>query len=322
MTWKAKAQPTKGEVAIAYSLLPPSVSWKIGVILTDGHIQYRGAKHPNATGEGTHPGVEVWTDIPADQYGATPMAEDLGTTSEAERKLVLDAAEAQGYPRDEVSAAIQIESAWKPHNWYHGVAPEKAAGGLIGFMPFVLKALGWTKGAVAFRAQSSAEQAPWVGAYFAQVKGQWKHPGDTYVALAASSYVGKPDDRAVYKAGTPSYDLNKVWDTDKDGIITVGNLREVLLRFMKKGGGSTPLPKVPEEEEEDGQLLPSRYYLVLSALPSPASVGDTSLGEVRPASCTPVRLIQAFLAMRGLYLGKIDGNHGPLTETAIRKFLP
>jgi hypothetical protein len=117
-------------------------------------------------------------------------------------------------------------------------------------MPFVLKALGWAGTAVEFRAQSSAQQAPWVGKYFAQVKGQWKYPGDTYVAVAAGGYVGKPDGTAVYKAGTPAYDSNKVWDTDKDGVITVGDLRLVLLSRMKG---------IPATQDPKG--LPAGYCL-------------------------------------------------------------
>lgn len=305
MTWKAKAQPTATEVATAKSLLPPNPLWHLGIIKEEGHIQYRGAMHPNASGTGTHPGVEVWTDL------ASPPAEDLGTTSPEERELVLAAAEAQGYPRDEVYSTIQIESAWKPHNWYHGVAPEKAAGGLIGFMPFVLKALGWTGTAVEFRAQSSGEQAPWVGKYFAQVKGQWKYPGDTYVAVAAGGYVGKPDGTPVYKAGTPSYDLNKVWDTDKDGVITVGDLRRVLLTRMKK------VPDSPKDQPAEEPASSQVYWLELSLLQSRSSIASIRRGDI---DSPVVRLVQVVLQYRGLYKGKLDGDFGPLTAQALKDF--
>ena len=311
MTWKAKASPTPAEVAYAKSLLPPNPAWAIGVIETQGHIQFRGAMHPNASGEGTHPGVEVWTDVAADQYGSTPMVEDLGTTSPAERELVLAAAEAQGYPREEVYSTIQIESGWKPHNWYHGTTPDKAAGGLIGFMPFVLKALGWTGTPEEFRAQSSGQQAPWVGKYFAQVKGRWKHPGDTYVAVAAASFVGRPSYTPVYKAGTKAYDWNKVWDTDKDGVITVGDLRQVLLSRMKGIPADTPGPKA------EGPAVSSPvYYLSLSREPffAVASLREGSKGQW-------VANLQASLRGKGLYTGAIDGIFGPLTHRAIKDFL-
>lgn len=310
MTWKPKTQPTSAEVAKAKSLLPPNPAWKIGVIVEEGVIQYRGAMHPNASGEGTHPGVEVWTNV-----GAEPVKEDLGTSSPEEIELVLQAAEAQGYPRDEVYSVVQIESAWKPHNYYHSpkVPPEKAAGGLIGFMPFVLKALGWTGTAIEFRAQTTAQQAPWVGKYFAQVKNQWRYPGDTYVAVAAGGYVGRPDSTPVYKSGTQAYDLNKVWDTDKDGVITVGDLRKVLLTRMKKapaGGTANALPK--------DQAEPERFFLDLSPVLSSRSVCGIKRGDKNSSA---VRAVQIGLKDEGLYKGKIDGAYGPLTSAAIKEFL-
>ena len=311
--WKAKAHPTAGEVAHAIALLPPVGTWKLGLIHQVEHIQYRGAMHLNASDSGTHPGVEVWTDIPEDQYGATPMAEDLGTTTPAERELVLAAAEAQGYPRDEVDAAVMVESGWKPHNWYHGVAPEKAAGGLIGFMPFVLKNLGWKKGGIAFRAQSSGEQAPWVGKYFAQVKGQWRYPGDTYVALAAGGYVGKADSFVVYKKGTPAYDLNRGWDTNKDGQITVGDLRAFAVSHMK--GYSAPKPSPKAEVGGSSSVV---YFLDLSASLSTASVASLVPGEKVSSA---VKVVQNHLQNQGYYTGKIDGLLGPKTLGAIQRYL-
>lgn len=307
MTWVPKQSVTSGEVAHAKSLLPPNPAWRIGVIEEQGVIQYRGAMHPNASGEGSHPGVEVWT-----EKEAKPVTEDLGTTSPDERELVLAAAEAQGYPREEVYSTIQIESAWKPHNWYHGAAPEKAAGGLIGFMPFVLKALGWTGTPQEFRAQSSGEQAPWVGKYFAQVKGQWKYPGDTYVAVAAGGFVGRPDGTPVYVKGTKAYDWNKVWDTDKDGVITVGDLRRVLLTRMKGIPADLPVPKEPGAEPSSPV-----YYLSVSAQPS-----RSDLATIRYNSRNNhwLVLVQSTLKGKGLYKGSLDGDFGPLTAQALKEF--
>lgn len=57
--WHPKKHPTSAEVAHAQSLL--GAKWRKGVIETHGSVQYRGALHPNASGTGTHKGVEVWT---------------------------------------------------------------------------------------------------------------------------------------------------------------------------------------------------------------------------------------------------------------------
>lgn len=65
MTWRPKQQSevTSGEAAHAKLLLALTV-WKLGVIEEAAGVQYRGAMHPNASGDGVHRGVEVWTDAP------------------------------------------------------------------------------------------------------------------------------------------------------------------------------------------------------------------------------------------------------------------
>lgn len=342
MAWRPKKQSlvTAAEVAMAKSLLPPNPAWKIGVIQTNGHIQFRGAMHPDSDGSGTHPGVEVWTDIAADQHGAVPMAEDLGTSTVDEIETVLAAVEAvSNYPRDEVYSTIMIESGWKPHNYFHHpkVKPENAASGLIGFMPSTLAVLGWTGPSVpgrmvtvngklvpspdmtVFRQLSTAEQAEWVARYFDMAR-PWGVPGDTYLATAAGGAVGRPDSYVVYKAGTPEYDLNKVWDIDKDGDITAGELRQILLKRMKKApeGGEviTPSPKDPAPGGSPSPDSPS-YYLVLSTSPAGA-LGSTHEGLFNSQL---VRLLQSLLKAQGLYLGNVDGDHGPLTEAAIKRYM-
>lgn len=329
MAWRLKKQSlvTAAEVAMAKSLLPPNPEWKIGVIQTNGHIQFRGAMHPDADMSGNHPGVEVWTDIVGDQHGAIPMAEDFGTSTPDEIETVLAAVEAtgKGYPRDEVYSVIMIESGWKPHNYFHSpkVKPENAAGGLIGFMPFVLKSLGWTGTAIEFRAQSTAEQAPWVAEYFARTGG-WKYPGDTYVATAAAGYVGRAPDVVVYTDNpnkeNDAWDLNKVWDIDKDKRITVGELRQVLLTRMKKapsGGTVIDDPKEPGAGRPGGGSLVPVYYLGLSLSPV-GGLGNTHEGRFNSEI---VRVLQSLLKAKGFYTGRVDGDHGPLTEAAIRKYM-
>lgn len=329
MTWKPKIQAkvTQSEVAHAVGLLPPNTAWHLGIIEEFAHIQYRGAMHPNSSGAGEHPGVEVWTDIPADQVGGI-MAEDLGTSSLDEIETVLQAVEAtgKGFPRDEVYSVIMIESGWKPHNYYHSplVPKEKAAGGLIGFMPFVLKNLGWTGTAEEFRAQSTAEQAPWVAKYFAQ-SAPWRYPGDTYVATAAGGYTGKPDDVVVYKdnpnKNNDAWDLNKVWDINKDHQITVGELRQVLLTRMKKaptgGVAIEPSPKAPGDSPGGGLPVPV-YFLAVSSSPSVKDVFSIHEGM---RNSELVRMVQASLKDKGIYKGRLDGDYGPLTEAAVKRLL-
>lgn len=328
MVWKPKQQAlvTKEEVAHAVALLQ-SGSWHLGVLEETDTLQYRGAMHPNYGKPGEHPGVEVWTNVVADQVGAKPMAEDFGTSSPDEIETVLAAVEAtgKGHPRDEVYSTIMIESGWKPHNYYHSklVKPENAAGGLIGFMPFTLKNLGWKGTATEFRALSTAEQAPWVAKYFAGLPA-WKYPGDTYVATAAGGYVGRSGATTVYKNDpnkqNDAWDLNKVWDINKDEVITVEELRQVLLTRMKKaptGGAVIPpkVPTVPAPSPEPGSAGSLSEFLeqLFSALESDADQGRYPIFG-RDADS----VVRAFQKSRQI---SIDGDVGRETVGAIRKEL-
>lgn len=321
MAWKPKAQAlvTQAEVFRAKELLPPNPLWGVGVIVEDGHIQYRGAYHPNSSGSGTHPGVEVWTDIVSDQHGAKPMAENLGSSTLDEIETVLSAVEAvSNFPRDEVYSTVMIESGWKPHNYYHSpkVPADKAAGGLIGFMPFTLKSLGWTGTATEFRKLTTAEQAPWVAEYFKRSK-PWRFPGDTYVATAAGGYTGRPNDVIVYKNDpnktADAWDLNKVWDINKDEQITVGELRQVLLTRMKKAptGGVAIMPD-PKDELTPPQLS-REEWLSLLGLRLLDDADDRNYAKLPPKTLTVIR---AYQKAHGLV---VDGIPGPKTLASLLK---
>lgn len=162
----------------------------------------------------------------------------------AEKEIVLAEGERRGWPRQELDACIAIESGWNPHAYNR----QSNAGGLIGFMPQVLKRLGWTGTPEAFRAQSIAEQAPWVGKYFDQdlMRARpWKVPGDTYMALAAPAYTGAPDATIVYPRGSKAWEWNQGW-VGPDGEITAGSIRAVCLRKMRRLAGGGPVPAAPK----------------------------------------------------------------------------
>lgn len=156
--------------------------------------------------------------------------------TEAERSIVLAEGTRRGWPAEELDAAIAIESGWNP-SAHH---PATRAGGLIGFMPFILAKLGWTAGPEAFWRLSAAEQAPFVGRYFDLVGVRWTQPGDTYVALAAPKYVGAPDSTEVYPRGSKAWQLNPGWRDPLTGLITAGSIRRVLLRKMRRGPAKLP----------------------------------------------------------------------------------
>jgi len=60
------------------------------------------------------------------------------------------------------------------------------------------------------------------------------------------------------------------------------------------------------------------YFLALSSTPGARDVGSLHQGMRNNAT---VRMVQVFLKGIMFYHGQIDGDHGPLTEAAIRKFL-
>ena len=303
MTWKPKQQGkvTQEEALHAKSLLPPNAAWFIGVIEEFSHIQYRGAMHPNASGVGDHPGVEVWTDIPEDQVGSGKKVVGYDKATPEEVEMVIQAIEAHGYPRDEIFSAIRIESGWKPN----ALNPVSHAVGLFQIMPVYLDNIGFSGTWQDFQKLSAGEQAPYAGNYFGQpgIHKAWKYPGDTYVALAAGGYVGKPDSVVVYKQGSKAVAQNKVWDIDKSGDITVGELRNILLSRMK---GAPPPVAIPK----GGPPLPgySRLeWLSLLALSLSEDAAD------RKYATLPPRTKQVLVDYQAANKLKQDGIPGPIT---------
>ena len=164
-----------------------------------------------------------------------------------------------------------------------------------------------------FRKLSTGEQAAWVGKYFAAVA-KWRYPGDTYVATAASSAVGKPNDFIVYKNDpaktADAWDLNKLWDINKDEQITAGELRQVLLTRMKKapsgGVAPAPIPKADRPPASFGEFLEQ----FSSALRSDAAARQ--FGRFGPSA---TRVIRDYQTSRGIH---VDGSVGPETFGKLR----
>lgn len=77
------------------------------------------------------------------------------------------------------------------------------------------------------------------------------------------------------------------------------------------GGSPTATPKAPPD------LAVPVYYLQLSAVSTSHDVAHVHEG-MQDAN---VMVIQSMLRTKGLYKGKLDGDWGPLTETAVRTFL-
>lgn len=275
MAWKPKKQVTTEEVAKAKSLLQPGV-WKLGVLEETETLRYIGAMHPNASGVGEHPGVEVWTNVEGDQVGASSMNENFPPwkpdparrASAEERELVLAEYEKRGFPRDEADATVQIESGWDPT-----ARNVQGFSGLIQFSP----SLGPGPGGATtpkFRNKwgldkpiiehTAGEQAPLIGRFLDEnvAPRKWKQPGDTYLTGAAPSFVGAADHVVIYKQGSKAWEQNPAWRPPDGGDITAGSIRALLLRRLGKGW--TPPVGAPKAPEEAGQNPEAGVFSSLS----------------------------------------------------------
>jgi hypothetical protein len=243
MTWRPargkEITPARVERAKAWLRSP---QWQLGILETDESegIQFRGAMHPNRNDAGKHRGVEVWVRIGDDDVTPTevpsprPVVTDItprarGKVAADEWVDVISEGARRGWPPAELDAAIMIESGWDPHISNRSTN----AGGLIGFMPFVLRDLGWKGSPESFRSQSARAQAPWIGRYYDSIGKRWRVPGDTYVALAAPAFVGARDSTIAYKRGSKAWELNPGW-RGPDGEIRVGSIRQLLLRKVAR----------------------------------------------------------------------------------------
>lgn len=128
-------------------------------------------------------------------------------------------------------AVMMNESGIRPdaHN------PNGDASGLIQFMPFVLRNLGWTQGDAAFRKLSAAEQLVFVRRYFAPHKGRLANATAVYLATflpALLPHASEPDFALVVSGGRLgwAYAPNLGFDRNHDGEIRVDELTYALSR--------------------------------------------------------------------------------------------
>jgi hypothetical protein len=176
-----------------------------------------------------------------------PALPGLEQTSFAFKRAILEAADASGFPADEIAAVMYSESKFDPTAYNK----DGGAAGLIQFMPFVAEHFGTTTSAIL--AMSREDQMPLVARFY---KGQKKPvlPGDTYVSTFLPAAVGKPDDFVLGKKDSdePSlvkgvtlgkmYASNHGLDGNKDGAITVGDVRQKILGYLQAASKKPRLP--------------------------------------------------------------------------------
>lgn len=189
--------------------------------------------------------------------------------------------------------------------------PEKRynAVGIIQFMPFVLRNLGFEPNAEqkaknmpiweAFKQLSASDQLPWVERFYRP----WaRYNLDTPVRFYQATFLPNtlttardPDDVISAKGGFNgfAYEANKVFDHDKDFTI---QLRELEAAVMRNARG----PRWNELLARFGEA------------PGPVELEDTHLGTLAGQ--------QAALKKLGFYTGNVDGIWGPLSNKATLAF--
>lgn len=110
--------------------------------------------------------------------------------------------------------------------------PYGDAMGLYQFTPITRKALGTTKSEL--DTMSALNQLDVVYQYLKPYRGKVNHYSDFAVIGSAPSYYGYPNWYVVYKKPMLEYRVNPTWDVNKDGLITIGELRTHYVKTSRK----------------------------------------------------------------------------------------
>ncbi len=104
------------------------------------------------------------------------------------------------------------------------------ATGLIQFMPKTARGLGTSTDAI--YNMSATEQLPWVEKYFKSVGIRpGASLGDLYVAVFYPAAMNKGDSHVISKSGNAVYNQNKGLDRNRDGVLTVADVKNSVARY-------------------------------------------------------------------------------------------
>lgn len=117
--------------------------------------------------------------------------------------------------------------------------------GLIQFTSTTAKGLGTTLADLSL--MSAVEQLDYVEKYLLPYKGKMTDLYNTYLAVFSPAYIGRPDAQRVYASPSDAYKFNKVLDVNNDLVITVGEIKNVISKYIPVGfdaGSLAPEQKV------------------------------------------------------------------------------
>ena len=110
--------------------------------------------------------------------------------------------------------------------------------GLIQMIPSTCKRVGVTPNQLA--RMSLVEQLVYIEKYFAPYAGKMTDVYDVYLAVFAPAFLGQANKTILYRADSPSqlgrnrYYWNKVLDGNKDGLITIKDVKKQIKQFVPK----------------------------------------------------------------------------------------
>jgi hypothetical protein len=145
---------------------------------------------------------------------------------------------------DALAAVIEHESGWRAG----AVNGASGASGLIQFMPKTARGLGTT--VEELRRMSEIEQLPFVVRFYRPL-GPGLAPRDVPVASYLPSRVGQPDETVTFERGSTGYAQNAGLDIDRDGRITLGEVRTHALQSLD-AARARPRLRVDDGPSENG----------------------------------------------------------------------
>ncbi|GAB3970843.1 hypothetical protein GCM10028806_19610 [Spirosoma terrae] len=111
--------------------------------------------------------------------------------------------------------------------------PYSEAYGLIQFTKVGVSGLGVTLDQI--KVMDAITQLDYVEKYLKPYTGRMTDLYSVYLAVFAPVYIGRPDAQKVYVSPSKEYTSNKALDTNNDGVITVGEIKAVISRYIPAG---------------------------------------------------------------------------------------
>ncbi len=152
---------------------------------------------------------------------------------------------------DPIAAVMALESGFNAQ----AVNPNGGATGLIQFMPATARRLGTTTEAL--RRMNATAQLRYVELFFRGVPAlrPGSRAGDYYMATFMPAFLNLPDAVPIAFKGDQIYNANAGLDGNKDGVLTVGDVRSKVENELARAARRPPLEvdeNVPSDASADG----------------------------------------------------------------------